>query len=41
MSENKQNEQKTQSGARVGLGILAFVVGLIIVLWAIKLFFGL
>jgi hypothetical protein len=40
MSENDQNDQKAQSGARVGLGILGFMVGILVLLWLIKILFG-
>jgi len=40
MSDIKQNEQKPQSGARVAIGIIGFVVGIFLLLWAIKFLFG-
>jgi hypothetical protein len=41
MSDTHQNEQKPQSGARVALGIIGFIVGIFVLLWLIKLLFGL
>ncbi len=40
MSDIQQNQQKQQSGARVALGIIGFVVGIFVLLWVIKLLFG-
>ncbi len=39
MSE-KDVPEKEQSGAKVALGILAFIVGLLLLLWLLKLVFG-
>lgn len=39
MSDSQQNEQKPQSGARVAIGILGFIVGIFLLLWIIKLLF--
>jgi hypothetical protein len=34
------NEAPKQSGAKVGFGILAFIVGLFVILWIVKAAFG-
>jgi hypothetical protein len=41
MSDIHQKEQKPQSGARVAIGIIGFIVGIFVILWVIKLLFGL
>jgi len=40
MADLHEEKNAPQSGAKVGLGILAFMVGLFVLLWIIKAVFG-
>jgi hypothetical protein len=40
MTELRNVNDAPQAGAKVGFGILAFVVGLLVLLWIIKIVFG-
>ena len=40
MADSREVKDAPQSGAKVGIGILAFVVGLFVLLWIIKVVFG-
>ncbi len=40
MANSPEVKDAPQSGAKVGLGILAFIVGLFALLWIVKAFFG-
>ncbi len=40
MADSHDAKDAPQSGAKVGLGILAFIVGLFVLLWIVKAVFG-
>ncbi len=40
MAEQTPQPEKTQSGLQVALGVIGFMVGLIVVLWILKLVLG-
>jgi hypothetical protein len=40
MAESHRQKDAPQSGAKVALGILAFIVGLFVLLWIVKGIFG-
>jgi len=40
MADSREVKDAPQSGAKVGIGILAFIVGLFVLLWIIKVVFG-
>jgi hypothetical protein len=40
MADSRDVKDAPQSGAKVGIGILAFIVGLFVLLWIIKVVFG-
>jgi len=41
MANAPEEKEAPQSGAKVGLGILGFIVGLFVILWIVKAVFGL
>ncbi len=40
MANSPETKDAPQSGAKVGLGILGFIVGIFLVLWVVKIVFG-
>ncbi len=40
MADSPEVKDAPQSGAKVGIGILVFVVGLFVILWIVKAVFG-
>lgn len=40
MANLPEVQDKPQSGAKVAIGILAFIVGLFVLLWIVKAVFG-
>ncbi|MEW6510503.1 MAG: hypothetical protein AB1428_06030 [Bacteroidota bacterium] len=40
MSENTTSKEPPQSGAKVAIGIISFVIGLFVLLWLIKMTAG-
>jgi hypothetical protein len=41
MTSSPEPKGAPQSGAKVGIGIIAFIVGLFVLLWIVKAVFGL
>ncbi len=40
MADSPEAKDAPQSGAKVGIGILVFIVGLFVILWIVKSVFG-
>ncbi len=40
MANEQATEEKKQSGAKLAIGIFGFMIGLIVILWLVKRFFG-
>ncbi len=40
MQQEQSVVEKTQPGWKIGIGILGFIVGLVVVLWALKALLG-
>ena len=40
MADTPEVKTETQSGSKIGLGILGFIVGLLLLLWILKMILG-